>query len=113
MPDFSTPQSALNALDVVLGTTAHNIANSSTDGYKAVRADLETGLRGQGVRVGGIVGDMSPGPANMTAGMTEASNVDLSREFARLNVTETAYSAVAASIRTMDELTGSILNVKA
>ncbi|MDL2291455.1 flagellar basal body protein, partial [Desulfovibrio sp. OttesenSCG-928-F20] len=32
MPNFSIPTSALNALDVVIETTANNIANVSTDG---------------------------------------------------------------------------------
>ena len=45
-------------------------------------------------------------------GITQGSNVDLPREFANLAVTETAFSANAATIRAMDELSGSILSMK-
>ena len=45
-------------------------------------------------------------------GYIEGSNTDLPREFVNLIVTENAYSANAVAIRTMDEMTGSILNVK-
>ena len=45
-------------------------------------------------------------------GYIEGSNTDLAREFTNLIVTENAYSASAVTIRTMDEMTGSILNVK-
>ena len=45
-------------------------------------------------------------------GYVEGSNTDLAREFTQLIVTENAYSANAVTIRTMDEMTGSIVNVK-
>ncbi|MDL2291421.1 hypothetical protein LJC09_04895, partial [Desulfovibrio sp. OttesenSCG-928-F20] len=45
-------------------------------------------------------------------GFTEGSNTDLAREFVNLVSTENAYSAVAVSIRAMDEMVGSLLNVK-
>jgi len=45
-------------------------------------------------------------------GIVEGSNTDLLREFATHMAVESAYSATAAVIRAMDELTGSILNVK-
>lgn len=59
----------------------------------------ETCRQGQRVRV-------------QIGGVGEMSNTDLPREFASHVVVESAYSATAAVIRTMDELTGSILNVK-
>lgn len=45
--------------------------------------------------------------------LTEGSNTDLPRELATHVVMESAYSANAATIRAMDEMTGSILNIKA
>ncbi|MDR2160976.1 MAG: hypothetical protein LBO77_02395 [Desulfovibrio sp.] len=45
-------------------------------------------------------------------GHIEGSNTDLPREFVNLIISEFAYSANAAVIRTMDELTGSLINVK-
>ena len=174
MPNFWIPQSALSALDVSMGATANNIANINTDGYKSLSVTLQSGPRDQGVRVGGIYRDMSPGPAvishlsendlrdgvdSVARGMrnqadnynsavsqdidrmwkadaadawqvenrregdyiksvidglrlTELSNVDLPRQFANLIVTENAYSANAAVIRSWEELTGSLLNIK-
>lgn len=45
-------------------------------------------------------------------GIVEGSNTDLPREFAWHIVMQSAYSATAATIRALDELTGSLLNVK-
>ena len=64
MPNFSIPQSALNSLDVVMQTTANNIANVNTDGFKARSVVLMSGpYQDEGVQVGAIHRDMSPGPA--------------------------------------------------
>lgn len=173
MPNYAIPQSALSALDAVMEVSANNIANINTDGYKSARVVLESGpYHDEGVRVGAVYRDMSPGPAvinhlsendvrqsldvsargmrtsqenfdtalaqdldrlqqgnaadaqhvqeyregqrsaSMVKGLAEASNTDLPREFAQHVVMESAYSANAATIRAMDELTGSILNVK-
>lgn len=169
MPNFSIPQSAFNALDMVVQAAANNIANVNTNGYKAQRVVLQSGPQlDEGVVVGAVTRDMSPGPAvvnhlaendarvandvsarsmrntqenydtsvaqdvdrlqqanaadaqhvgeyregQRARTLIEGSNVDLPREFANLAVTETAYSAVATTIRTWDEMTGSILNVK-
>ncbi|MDL2207953.1 flagellar basal body protein [Desulfovibrio sp. OttesenSCG-928-M16] len=173
MPNFSIPTSALNALDVVIETTANNIANVSTDGFQSRHVVLQSGpWKDEGVRVSSTWRDMSPGPAiinhlgendvregyelsargmrvsqenydtvinqevdrlqqantsdswrvwdyrdgqNAKAelrGFTEGSNTDLAREFVNLVSTENAYSAVAVSIRAMDEMVGSLLNVK-
>lgn len=173
MPHFSIPQSALNSLEVTMQATAHNIANINTNGFKSQRVVLQSGpFQDEGVRVGAVYRDMSPGPAvinnlaendvrdaievsargmrttqenfdsavaqdvgrlqqadsadawhvenyrkgqnseSLIRGLTEGSNTDLPREFANLIVTETAYSANAATIRAWDEMAGSILNVK-
>lgn len=63
MPNFSIPESALNALDVVLQNDAHSIANVNTDGFKARNVILTTGPLDEGVRVGAVYRDMQPGPA--------------------------------------------------
>ncbi len=172
MPNLTTsisaPISALDAMGTVMQATANNIANVNSRGYKSLRVDLESGPLDQGVRVGAIFRDMSPGPAVVThlsereyrtigdqtaQGMAaaadayegsrtyensltdaadarasvdaqnvrrwtptafptyaEGSNTNLPLEFANLAVTETAYSANAAVIRTLDTMTGSLLN---
>lgn len=64
MPNFAIPQSALSSLDVVMQATANNIANMNTDGYKALSVSLRSGpYQDEGVRVGAVYRDMSPGPA--------------------------------------------------
>jgi flagellar hook protein FlgE len=45
-------------------------------------------------------------------GHIEGSNTDIPRNFVNLILSEFAYGANATVIRTMDEMTGSILNVK-
>ena len=44
-------------------TTANNIANVNTNGFRASHVVLETGPNDEGVRVGAIYRDMQPGPA--------------------------------------------------
>lgn len=64
MPNFSIPASALDSYGVVMQATAHNIANVNTDGFQSQRVILQSGpQQDQGVRVGAIVRDTSPGPA--------------------------------------------------
>ncbi|MDR0339661.1 MAG: flagellar basal body protein [Desulfovibrio sp.] len=173
MPNFSIPTSALNAFDVVVQTTANNIANINTDGFKSRHVALMSGpYQDEGVRLASTYRDMTPGPAiinhlagndvrdayetsarglriseenydsavaqdldrvqqantadawrvedyrdgqnarSYLRGFVEGSNTDLPREFGNLISTENAYSAVAVTIRAMDEMTGSLLNVK-
>lgn len=49
---------------------------------------------------------------NLVMGTVKANTVDLPREFTTMLMTENAYSANAATIRAMDEMTGALLNVK-
>ncbi len=64
MPNYSIPQSALNTLDVVMQTTANNIANMNTDGFISRRVTLSGGpYQDEGVQVGAIRQDMNLGPA--------------------------------------------------
>ena len=63
MPNFSIPHSALSSLDVVMQTTANNIANVNTDGFKATHATLMSAPRDEGVQVGALYRSMTPGPA--------------------------------------------------
>lgn len=106
MSDFSLLQSSFSSLDVMTQVSAHNIANINTEGYRTEHAVLETGPSGEGVRVAAIQKDVAFGAAQPT------NNVDLPREFSQLNIIENAYSATAVTMRTLDGMTGAILNVK-
>ncbi|TVM18848.1 flagellar biosynthesis protein FlgG [Oceanidesulfovibrio indonesiensis] len=117
--------SALNAYSTRAQVTANNIANVNTDGFKASRADLETGPGGQGVQVSAIMEDTSTGPMVQSLVPTadpltgrieteyqwvEGSNTDISREMVTLMTTERAYAANATTIRTWDEMVGTVLD---
>ncbi|MFW5734740.1 MAG: flagellar basal body rod protein FlgC [Oceanidesulfovibrio sp.] len=117
--------SALNAYSTRAQVTANNIANVNTDGFKASRADLETGYGGQGVQVSSITQDTSTGPMVQSLVPTadpltghietqyqwvEGSNTDLSREVVTMMTTERAYAANAKAISTWDQMIGSVLD---
>jgi flagellar basal-body rod protein FlgC len=117
--------SALGAYTTRARVSANNIANVNTDGFKASRADLETGPDGQGVRVSRIAEDTSAGPMVQSLVPTadpltgrietetqwvEGSNTDIPREMVNLMTSERAYAANAATIRTWDEMVGTVLD---
>ena len=63
MNDLSTSLSALNAASVITQVAANNIANINTNGFKASDVVLTSGPDNQGVQVGTIAQNDSPGPA--------------------------------------------------
>ena len=75
--------------------------------------------------VGAITTDTAPGPlipdfvaANQggtavhTTGYLEGSNTDLAREFTGMVATQHAYAANATVIRSVDDMTGTLLDLK-
>ncbi len=115
--------SALNALGVDMLVRANNIANVNTPGFQAQNLSLMTGVDGQGVMVGLISTDKTPGPpvpglvaitdnGQITPGYIEGSNTDLTREFVHMISDQIAYGANAATIRTVDDMTGMLLDMK-
>ncbi len=114
---------------------SENIANANTENYRPVRAELEDGLGGKGVRVADIVELTSnstaadgPGipltpssrPTEYESGLIrptsytgEGGGVDIAREMADLLQVERAYSANIAAIGAMDRGTGNILDMMA
>lgn len=123
----STAADALNAFGTSVAVTANNLANVNTDEFKASRTNLETGPDGEGVRVSSITEDASAGPVkeelvtveNAETGqveterqLVEGSNTDVSVEMVNLIVDENAYGANAEVIRTEDEMTETVLDMK-
>jgi flagellar basal-body rod protein FlgC len=105
--------SALRAFVTKLGTTADNIANVNTDGFKRNRAILHEDFNG-GVRVE-IRKDESPGFRydafeNGEKVEKETSNVDLTEEIPNLMLTKRAYQANLKTVETQDEILGSLLD---
>ena len=105
--------SALRAFVTKLGVTADNIANVNTDGFKKSRAILHEGNNGA-VRVE-ISRDTSPGLhydilENDEVVEKETSNVDLAEEIPDLMMSKRAYQANLKSLKTQDEMLGSLLD---
>lgn len=120
----SMATSAMNAFSVDMMARANNIANINTDGFKARNVTLMTGPQGEGVLVGSITTDNSPGPLvpgypgvgalnreALSLGYIEGSNTDLAHEYVHMISTQRAYEANAVSIRTMDDMTGYLLDM--
>jgi len=118
--------SALYSLSTSLQVTANNIANVNTNEFKASVTRFETGPMDQGVRISEIRKDGSPGAfvqapvfteengrTNQRLGWVETSNTDVSREFVNMISTARAYEANVASIRTADDMMGTLLNTVA
>lgn len=116
--------SALNAFSVDMMARANNIANVNTPGYHAQSATLTSGYDNQGVTVARIATDTTAGPfvpgivpaaeggsVAHSYGYLEGSNTDLGREFAGMISTQHAYTANAATIRAVDEMAGTLLNI--
>ncbi len=106
--------SAINAFEKKMGVTSNNVANSQTDGFKKSRADLVEGETG-GVEVE-ITQVNDPGPIvtveeNGAAVEKEMSNVDLAEEIPQTIISETGYDANLKTLKTQDEMLGTLLDI--
>lgn len=121
----SIASSALNAFGVEMMVHANNIANVNTPGFQAQNVTLIPGPHDQGVQVGSIYHDTTPGsprPSSITMnesgretlamGHLEGSNTDMATEFVRMNAAQRAFEANAAVIRTYDDISGTVLDLK-
>lgn len=117
---------ALHGFSIAAGVTANNVANVNTPGFRASTTVLTSGPSDQGVRVGAILRDSSPGPAIPSAhlspdprlgqplsGMIEGSNVDVGRQMVDLMHTQRAYEANIAAASTQERTLGAVLDMKA
>lgn len=117
--------SALNAFSVDMAVRANNIANVNTPEFHARNVTLTSGYQNQGVTVASITEDTTPGPilpdfaaanhggtAVHTRGYLDGSNTDLAREFTGMIATQHAYTANAITIRTVNDMTGTLLDMK-
>jgi flagellar hook protein FlgE len=132
--DTSWNLQAITALDVSAMAASENIANSSTDNYRPVRAELEDGQGGKGVQVADVVEltgtsttaadgpgfplvpqgrptDYESGMIRPVASSGEFSGVDLARELVDLMQIERAYSANIAAIGAVEQTTGHVLDM--
>lgn len=105
---YDTSLSALDAFGTVQAVAANNIANVSTDEFKASRVDLESGPDDQGVEVSDIRVDESPGA--LVDGV-EMSNTDVATEMVTMIENEAAFDANVAAVRAQEEMTGALLDM--
>ena len=117
------PTTALGALSVSLQVSANNLANATTNGFKQSDVRFETGPGDQGVRISEIRKDASPGSPveapvypivgrqyEQHMGWVESSNTDVARQFVDMISASNAWKANVATIRTADEMMGTLVD---
>jgi flagellar hook protein FlgE len=99
---------------------SHNLANSRTNGYKAIRpvfaeqtpSSRSTLQIGTGVQVTGFTTDHSQGPLVPTSdGAVELSNTDVGEEIVELIMAEDQFQANAIVFNTATEMLDVMLNL--
>jgi len=122
------PLTAFAAYGAGMGSTAHNLANVLTNNFKAGRMTYgelsnRSGVRAEGPQPMGASGPLVPyGPglpplqnANpaVPEGFVEGSNTDVATEMVNLIVNSRTYQANAQTVRTADEMLGTVIDLKA
>ena len=121
------PLTAFRAFGVGLQSTAHNLANVLTNGFKAGRvtyADLphKSGVAARGPQKLAVSGPLVPhGPGLppppghnpvLPAGFVEGSTADIAMEMVNLIITSRAYQANAKVVPAVDSLLGTVINLR-
>jgi flagellar basal body rod protein FlgG len=108
---FNSSISGIRAATDMLSVSAHNIANSNTDGYKKQHANLR-GDNGNGVIVD-ITESTEAGPLyiNKRGETVETSNVNYIEEVVTQIKSRHLLSANAAAIRYTNEAQESIMDI--
>lgn len=112
--NISSSLSALNAFATKLNVASRNASNVNTDGYKAERAVMAE--RGGGVYASvEKTGDPSPVALETRGGvetLVEKSNADLAGSMVDMMVASRSFEANVKAIKTADEMTGTVLDLK-
>ena len=87
-----------------LDTTAHNMANASTEGFAPYRAQLQEGADGRGVEVSAVT---QPTPA---ASPEATSSVDLATELVNMIAAQRGVESNVRMIEADDEVHEALLN---
>lgn len=103
--------SSLRTHSVGMQVTAHNLANISTDGFTPQRATFTTGSEGYGVDLQSVrkVGGTSNGISGASG--LELSGTDPAREFTHMINMQRGFEANAATVRTAEQMSGTIINM--
>ncbi len=108
---FSSSISGMQAAFKMLDVSAHNTANINTDGFKRQRINLTENA------IGGVTSTVEtstdPGPSYLSGNGTvvEGSNADIGEEIVNQMIAQRYLSANIASLKTADEMYGSLLDI--
>jgi len=110
-----TALSGLTAFAKQIEVVSHNVANVNTDGFKKSRTEfveIETGgvlpvVQKDNSAGPAVLKDTSYGPAQV-----ELSNVDLAEEAVNQIVAQRGFEANLRTLKTADDMLGSILDMK-
>ncbi len=117
---LQTAHSGMAAAITSVEAVSHNLANSRTNGYKAIRpvfaeqtpSSRSTLQIGTGVQVTGFTTDHSQGPLVTTSdGAVELSNTDVGQEIVELIMAEDQFQANAIVFNTATEMLDVMLNL--
>ncbi len=113
---FQSAISALHSYGTRINSTANNIANANTEGYKRTRVTLSS-VAPEGVKANVEVMNQE-GPkiqeqTNNGSLLIEQSNVDLTTEIPQMMLDVNSYKANLKTIETTEEMFNSILDLKA
>lgn len=115
IPAIDIALSGLTAFAKKLDVSAHNVANVNTDGFHKSRVEaVEVGTGGV---LPVVQKDDSPGPSVLKdrgygAAQVELSNVDLGGEAVTQIVAQRGFEANLRTLKTADDLLGSIIDTK-
>lgn len=107
---ISASISGLLAFGKKLSNTAHNVANSNTNGFKKTVATItEDGNRLPQVN---LIQSNTPGAFIQEDGLLkETSNVDLAEEFPQMMIAQRGYEANIQALKTQNEVLKSIMDI--
>jgi flagellar basal body rod protein FlgG len=107
---ISSSLSALYAFGAKLSNTAHNVANSNTNGYKKTVSTISED--NQGLPKVNLMKSNDPGAFIENEGLlTETSNVDFAEEFPQMMIAQRGYEANIQALKTQNEVLRSILDI--
>lgn len=108
-PSLAAAGQALGCFALEVQIAAYNIANVSTASFKPARMELETGFQGKGVRTSSVVREGN----SASSAQAGVSGTDLAREFVKLAEFQNAHAANAKVTGVAEELSETLLNLKA
>lgn len=114
IPPLNAAITAISAFNKKMSSTANNIANVNSDGYKKSRVTMQEGANGgvtaqvQKIETPGV---MKETVRNGEVVETESSNVDLAEELPEMIPTKAAYSANLKTVKVQAEMMGTLLNI--